>query len=95
MQHKIRLAVLGGTGKAGKYLVKKLLNQGYPIRLLARNPEAIEIKSPQIEVARGDARKFESIHSLLKGCMPSSVHWVNRKVKPQYLVRLPKISSKP
>ncbi|MBY0435576.1 MAG: NAD(P)H-binding protein [Cyclobacteriaceae bacterium] len=68
MQHKLKLAVLGGTGKAGKYLVKQLLNQGYPIRLLARNPDAVEIKSPLVEVVQGDARKFESIQALLKGC---------------------------
>jgi len=39
MQQNIKIAVLGGTGKAGKYLVKQLRKQGFQIKLLLRNPE--------------------------------------------------------
>jgi nucleoside-diphosphate-sugar epimerase len=35
--HKI--AVIGGTGKAGSFLVRKLLEKGFQIKLLLRNLE--------------------------------------------------------
>ncbi len=34
MKQKIKIAVLGGGGRTGKYLVTELLNQEYHIKLL-------------------------------------------------------------
>lgn len=64
--HKI--AVLGGAGKSGKYLVKTLLKKGIPCKLLLRNPEKFQIENPLVEVIQGNARNLDSIHSLLKDC---------------------------
>ena len=63
-----KIAILGGTGKSGKYLVQHLLNQGFQLRLLLRNPETFTIKSPLIEVVSGDARNYESVQTLLEDC---------------------------
>lgn len=63
--HKI--AVIGGTGKSGKYLVNELLRQGYNIKLLSRNPEKTIINHPNVEVVIGNATDSQSIHSLLNG----------------------------
>lgn len=68
MQNNLKLAVIGGTGKSGKYLVRNLLNQGYHFKLLLRNPQDYDIVSPQIEIVKGDAREYESIRLLLEGC---------------------------
>lgn len=68
MQNNLKLAVIGGTGKSGKYLVRNLLNQGYHFKLLLRNPQDYDIVSPQIEIVNGDAREYESIRLLLEGC---------------------------
>jgi len=68
MKHISKVAVLGGTGKSGKYLVKLLLNQGFHLKLLLRNPENFQIKSPLIEVVKGDARAYESVQLLADGC---------------------------
>lgn len=62
------IAIIGGTGKSGKYLVQNLLNKNYPIRLLLRNPENFTVKNPLIEVVKGDARDYHSIGCLVKGC---------------------------
>ncbi|EJL68289.1 NAD(P)-dependent oxidoreductase [Chryseobacterium populi] len=62
------IAVIGGTGKSGRYLVQNLLNKNYPIRLLLRNPENFTDKNPLIEVIEGDARDYNSINSLVTGC---------------------------
>jgi putative NADH-flavin reductase len=64
----IKIAVIGGTGKSGKYLVKELLDNGFTIKLLHRNPENITFHSPSVEIVKGDARNYESIRKLLGGC---------------------------
>lgn len=66
-QHK-KIAVIGGTGKSGKYLVKQLLEQGFKIKLLLRNPDKFEISGPLVEKIAGDVRNLSSLNSLLEGC---------------------------
>jgi putative NADH-flavin reductase len=68
MQNLIKIAVIGGTGKSGKYLVQRLLSQAFPLRILARDPEACQIKSPLVEIIQGDVREVEAVRSLIKGC---------------------------
>ena len=68
MKQKIKVAVIGGTGKSGKYLINQLLSQGFHFKILLRNPEKFRINSKSIEIIKGDARNIESIRSLLKGC---------------------------
>ncbi|PZU87633.1 MAG: epimerase [Chryseobacterium sp.] len=64
--HKI--AVIGGTGKAGSFLVKKLIEKGYQIKLLLRNPENFSNQNPLIEIIKGDARDYDSVNELIKTC---------------------------
>ena len=63
-----KIAILGGTGKSGKYLVERLLDYGFQLKLLLRNPENFTIKNPLIELVSGDARDYESVKLLLKDC---------------------------
>lgn len=62
------IAVIGGTGKSGKFLVQSLLNKQYPIRMLLRNPENFTLKSPFINIVKGDVRNSEAVHHLIKDC---------------------------
>jgi putative NADH-flavin reductase len=68
MQNNIKIAIIGGTGKSGKYLVQRLLSQALPLKLLVRHPETCQIKSPLVEIIPGDARNVEAVKSLIKGC---------------------------
>lgn len=77
MTQNIKIAVLGGGGRTGKYLVNHLLNKGYRLKLLLRNlPEVTEthdqfsrnLKNPLVEIMKGDAVNFGDIHTLLKDC---------------------------
>lgn len=68
MKPTIKVAVIGGTGKSGKYLVKQLLQQNFPIKLLHRRPETLQISNPLIDIVKGDARNYDAIHHLLEGC---------------------------
>ena len=68
MQNKLKVAVIGGTGKSGKYLTQQLISQGLHFKMLIRDPEKFTIKSPLIEIIQGDARDYESIRLLIEGC---------------------------
>jgi putative NADH-flavin reductase len=63
-----KVAVIGGTGKSGKYLVKQLISQSFYFKILLRNPEKFPINSPLVEVVKGDARDYNSVCSLISGC---------------------------
>ena len=63
-----KIAIIGGTGKAGRSLVNQIVKKEYPLRILVRNPEKLKISGKQIEVIKGDARSIESIQTLLEGC---------------------------
>lgn len=66
-QHTI--AVIGGTGKAGTYLVHTLLAQGYTLNMLVRNPEkAAALHHPRINVVIGTVQQSEAIKAVLNGC---------------------------
>lgn len=63
-----KIAVIGGTGKSGIYLVKELLDRNIPIKLLLRSTSSFETNNPLVEIVRGDARDYASIQKLLEGC---------------------------
>lgn len=68
MEQKNRIAILGGGGRTGKYIVTQLLSQGYSVKLLLRNPENFQLKSPFIDILKGDAIDADTIRSLIEGC---------------------------
>lgn len=68
MKHDAKIAVIGGAGKSGKYLVKQLLSKEFQLKLLLRHPEDFQIKSPLIDLVQGDVRNYESVESLLDSC---------------------------
>ena len=68
MKQKIKIAIIGGTGKSGKYLVNQLINQGFQLKILLRNPNNFQLKSSLIEVIKGEVTNYNSIHSLIEDC---------------------------
>ena len=44
------IAVLGGGGRTGKFLISKLTENGYRLKVLLRNPENFEFHSPLVEI---------------------------------------------
>ncbi|WP_137904024.1 NAD(P)-dependent oxidoreductase [Chryseobacterium sp. 2VB] len=62
-----KIAVIGGTGKSGQYLVRKLLEKGYSLKLLLRHPENFALQNPLIEMIKGDARDETAICNLIEG----------------------------
>ena len=68
MKPPITIAVIGGTGKAGRYLVEELLNQGYSLKLLLRDPQKYPNPSPSVELVAGDVREYKALQTLMEGC---------------------------
>ena len=62
-----RIAVIGGTGKSGAYLVDRLVENQFKLRVLVRDPKRIRAH-PSIEILVGDARNYDSIARLIIGC---------------------------
>ncbi|MDR7128266.1 putative NADH-flavin reductase [Algoriphagus sp. 4150] len=63
-----KIAVIGGTGKSGKFLVKELVKSGFQIKMLVRNPDRAPASNPQIEVVLGDVLNQTVVNKLLEDC---------------------------
>ena len=68
MNNKFKIAVIGGTGKSGKYLVKQLIEQGFQFKILLRNPDNFQINNPLVEVVKGDVTNPIAVSTLINGC---------------------------
>lgn len=62
------IAVLGGGGRTGQYIIQQLLNKGLKLRVLLRNPENFQFENPLIEIIKGDAADLHTIRNLLTDC---------------------------
>ncbi len=60
------ILVTGGTGTVGSEVVKQLASLGTKFRVLARNPDKA-IKSPNVEVMRGDLADAVALGRALQG----------------------------
>lgn len=68
MEQIKRIAILGGGGRTGKFILAQLISRGYSVKALLRNPENLQLESPSIEIVKGDALDPEAIRALLQGC---------------------------
>ncbi|MDO3408349.1 NAD(P)H-binding protein [Saccharibacillus sp. CPCC 101409] len=65
------IAVIGGTGSAGRYVVSCALQQGYRVRMLVRNARPMQLPpdmAGRLSVVQGDVMRFDSLRELLTGC---------------------------
>ncbi len=62
------VAVIGATGKAGKYLVNKLLQDGYLVKALMRDAQNYQPAHPSLHVIQGNIQNIPDVKTLLSGC---------------------------
>lgn len=67
-EKSLNVAILGGSGTVGRFLIQRVSDAGYPIRVLTRNPDKIKPTDECMEIVQGDARDIASIRFLLQGC---------------------------
>ncbi|MET4559850.1 putative NADH-flavin reductase [Lysinibacillus parviboronicapiens] len=63
-----KIALFGGTGKVGRHIASRALENGYQVRMLVRNPERVTLKDDRIEIVEGNLHNLEDIRTLLKDC---------------------------
>ncbi|OEK04250.1 NAD(P)-dependent oxidoreductase [Roseivirga misakiensis] len=68
MKQIIKIAILGGNGRTGKFLVNQLLNQGFSLKLLIRDPNKFSVNNPLIDIVAGDALDEDKVDTLIEGC---------------------------
>ena len=68
MKNNFKIAVIGGTGKSGRYLVQELVRKGHHLKVLVRNPENFKVESDLVKVVNGDVRNYETVKALIEGC---------------------------
>lgn len=61
------IALLGGTGMVGGYILREALAQGYPLRILTRSPGKLDYLGNRVTVIQGDARNPRVVEKLLAG----------------------------
>lgn len=65
IDQKPRVAVSGGSGFTGGALVRRLQDEGYPVRTLVRDPSKVAI--PGVEIVGGDLTDREALGRLVEG----------------------------
>jgi putative NADH-flavin reductase len=62
------IAVIGGNGRTGRFLVEALLRQHFHLKLLLRNPEQFQVQHPNITIVQGDVLDAQAVESVISGC---------------------------
>ncbi|GAA0399257.1 NAD(P)-dependent oxidoreductase [Paenibacillus motobuensis] len=68
MQQTRKIAIIGGTGRVGKYIAKRAVENGYHVRMLVRNPDNLIFRDHRIEIIQGDVLDVTSLRTVLKSC---------------------------
>ncbi|WP_234414312.1 NAD(P)-dependent oxidoreductase [Paenibacillus sp. CAA11] len=63
-----KIALIGGSGKVGRYIPEYAAAQGLQVRMLIRNPAKVSYADSRIELIQGDAQNRESLLETLQGC---------------------------
>lgn len=66
--NKKTIAIVGGTGKVGRFLIQKSIENNYKVKILMRNPEKMSNCKYDIDIVKGDAIDKNDIRNLLKDC---------------------------
>jgi uncharacterized protein YbjT (DUF2867 family) len=64
----MKIAILGATGLTGGHVMRRALEAGHDVRVLARDPAKVATKHERLSVIRGDATKADDCATLVEGC---------------------------
>lgn len=68
MKQTLRVAILGGGGRTGRFVVAELVQQQYQMKLLLRTPDSFDIQHELIEIIKGDACDPGTVDVLVQNC---------------------------
>ena len=66
---KLKILVLGATGKTGQPIVEQLLNDGHQVRAVIRREDdrSARLRAAGAETVHGDVHDIKSVRELVKG----------------------------
>jgi putative NADH-flavin reductase len=67
MHIHMKLAIIGGTGKTGKELLKQGLEAGHAITALVRNSKKVKIVHPNLTILQGNVLNPKDLENIFKG----------------------------
>lgn len=62
----MNILVFGATGGTGKFVVSQLLELGYKVTALARNPSKLNITHSNLKVSQGDVMSPSSVETVMQ-----------------------------
>jgi len=57
----MKVLIIGATGPTGRELTTQAVDEGHDVRVFVRNPSAVSIWSPRLEVVQGDVREWKDV----------------------------------
>lgn len=82
------IAIFGGTGQTGKLVLEKVLQEGYKVKALVRNPNKINKSDPNLTVIQGDVLNEDEVKKTIQesevvlslfGHVKGSPQWLQTK----------------
>lgn len=65
--NRLRILIIGATGRTGRELVRQALEQGYQVTALVRKPKKMKLEHPNLHVVNGNALDYDSVESAMRG----------------------------
>jgi putative NADH-flavin reductase len=63
----MKLTLFGATGRTGRHLLQKALDEGHQVTVLVRNPAKLDIKNERLTVIQGSLTDESSVEQAVKG----------------------------
>lgn len=63
----MKVAIFGGSGKTGRYLIQQSLHAGHQVVALVRTPAKLNLQHPNLRVIQGSILEAESVSSTVQG----------------------------
>jgi putative NADH-flavin reductase len=61
-----RILIVGATGGTGRQLVAQALERGHLVTALVRDPSALRVEHPRLQVMRGDVLDYPSVEAAMQ-----------------------------
>lgn len=93
-KNKMRVLILGASGRTGRFVLEEALKQGYEVRCLVRSVQKIQpySENPQLSITEGTPANKEDLRAAAKGCnyILNSLNISRRSDFPWSRLRTPK-----
>lgn len=90
-----KVALIGASGRVGRAILNELLNRGFKVDALVRNPDKLKLDNPNLTVTQVDASNESSLANDLKGfdnvISAYNPGWSNPNIYQETLENYPKI----